>query len=104
MKNTQESRIKTSKNSDETEGLKFEISDQNKQISKQNDTISELENEIEELKNRSLRKTPFFKNIKHQVNENSWPDTKKVLIDAILKKGSDRSIQRGDCHKYRNGT
>ena len=24
-------------------------------------------------------------NIKHQVNENSWSDTKKVLIDEISK-------------------
>ena len=49
-KDTKESRIKTSKNSDEIEGLKFQISDQNKQISKQNETISELESETEELK------------------------------------------------------
>ena len=56
-KDTEESRIKTSKNSDETEGLKFQISDQNQQISMQNKTISELESEIEELMNRSLRKT-----------------------------------------------
>ena len=40
-KETKESR--TSKNSDEIEGLKFQISDQNKQISTQNETISELE-------------------------------------------------------------
>ena len=38
-----------------------------------------------ELKNRSLRKTLIFKNIKHQANENSWSDTKKVLIDEISK-------------------
>ena len=50
-----------------------------------NETISELESEIEELKNRSLRKTLIFKNIKHQVNENSWSDTKNVLIDEISK-------------------
>ena len=79
-KDTEESRIKTSKNSDEIEGLKFQISDQNEQISKQNKTISKLE-----LKNRSLRKTLIFKNIKHQVNENSWSDTNKVLIDEISK-------------------
>ena len=79
-KDTEESRIKTSKNSDEIEGLKFQISDQNEQISKQNKTISKLE-----LKNRSLRKTLIFKNIKHQVNENSWSNTKKVLIDEISK-------------------
>ena len=64
--------------------MKFQISDQNEQISKQNETISELESKIEELKNRSLRKTRIFKNIKHQVNENSWSD-KKVLIDEISK-------------------
>ena len=79
-KDTEESRIKTSKNSDEIEGLKFQISDQNEQISKQNKTISKLE-----LKNRSLRKTLIFKNIKHQVNENSWSNTNKVLIDEISK-------------------
>ena len=84
-KDTEESRIKTSKNSDEIEGLKFQISDQNEQISKQNETISELENEIEELKNRSLRKTLIFKNIKHKFNENSWTGIKKVLIDEISK-------------------
>ena len=55
-KDTEESRIKTSKNSDEIEDLKLQISDHNEQISKQNETISELENDIEELKNRSLRK------------------------------------------------
>ena len=60
-KDTEESRIKTGKNNDETEGLKFQISDQNEQNSKQNETISELESEIEELKNRSLRKTLIFK-------------------------------------------
>ena len=53
-KDTEESRIKTSKNSEEIEGLKFQISDQKKQISKQNMTISEPESEIEELKNKSL--------------------------------------------------
>ena len=84
-KDTEESRIKSSKNSDEIEGLKFQISDQNKQISRQNETLSELESEIEELKNRSLRKTIIFKNIKHQVNKNSWSDTKNVLIDEISK-------------------
>ena len=78
-------RIKTSKNSDEIEDLKFQISDHNEQINKQNETISELESEIQELKNRSLRKTLIFKNIKHQVNKNSWSDTKKVLIDGISK-------------------
>ena len=35
------------------------------------------------MKNRSLRKTLIFKNIKHQVNENSWSDTKNVLIYEI---------------------
>ena len=84
-KDTEESRIKSSKNTDEIEGLKFQISDQNEQISRQNETISELESEIEELKNRSLRKTLIFKNSKHQVNENSWSDTKNVLIDEISK-------------------
>ena len=84
-KQTEESRIKTSKKSDEIEGLKFQISDQNEQISKQNETISELESKIEELKNRSLRKTLIFKNIKHQANENSCSDTKKVLMDEISK-------------------
>ena len=79
-KDTEESRIKTSKNSDEIEGLKFQISDQNEQISKQNKTISKLE-----LKNRSLRKTLIFKNIKHKFNENSWTGIKKVLIDEISK-------------------
>ena len=78
-------RIKTSKNSDEIEDLKFQISDHNEQINKQNETISELESEIQELKNRSLRKTLIFKNIKHQVNKNSWSDSKKVLIDEISK-------------------
>ena len=79
-KDTEESRIKTSKNSDEIEGLKFQISDQNEQISKQNKTISKLE-----LKNRSLRKTLIFKNIKHKFNENSWTGIRKVLIDEISK-------------------
>ena len=37
------------------------------------------------MKNRSLRKTLIFKNIKHQVTENSGSDTKKVLIDEISK-------------------
>ena len=83
-KDIEESRIKSSKNSNEIESLKFQISDQNEQISRQNET-SELESEIEELKNRSLRKTLIFKNIKHQVNENSWSDTKNVLIDEISK-------------------
>ena len=32
-----------------------------------------------------MRKTLIFKNIKHQVNENSWSDTNKVLIDEISK-------------------
>ena len=77
--------MKTSKNSNETKGLNFQISDQNKQISKQSETKGELESEIEELKNRSLRKTLIFKNIKHQANKNSWCDTKKVLIDEISK-------------------
>ena len=84
-KDTEESRIKTSKKSDEIEGLKFQISDQNEQISKQNGTTSELESEIEELKNRSLRKTLILKNIKHQANENSCSDNKKVLMDEISK-------------------
>ena len=84
-KDREESRIKTSKNSDEIEGLKFQISDQNEQISKQNETKSEVESKIEELKNRSLRKVLIFKNIKYQANENSWSDTKKVLIDEISK-------------------
>ena len=92
-KDTEESRIKTSKNSDETEGLKFQISVQNEQNSKQNETISELESEIEELKNRSLRKTLIFKNIKHQVNENSWSDIKKVLVDEISKVLTEASKQ-----------
>ena len=83
--NTEASRMKTSKNSNETKGLNFQISDQNKQISKQSETKRELESEIEELKNRSLRKTLIFKNIKHQANKNSWCDTKKVLIDEISK-------------------
>ena len=78
---TEVSRIKTSKNSNETKGLNFQISDQNKQISKQSETKSELESEIEELKNRSLRKTLIFKKIKHQANKG----TKKVLIDKISK-------------------
>ena len=84
--------MKTSKNSNETKGLNFQISDQNKQISKESGekeswraTKGELESEIEELKNRSLRKTLIFKNIKHQANKNSWCDTKKVLIDEISK-------------------
>ena len=80
-KDTEVSRIKTSKNSNETKGLNFQISDQNKQISKQSETKSELESEIEELKNRSLRKTLIFKKIKHQANKG----TKKVLIDKISK-------------------
>ena len=84
-KDTEESRIKSSKNSDEIEGLKFQISDQNEQISRQNETKIELESEIEELKNRSLRKTLIFKNIKHQINKNSWSDTKTILIDEISK-------------------
>ena len=84
-KDTEESRIKNSKNSDEIEGLKFPISYQNKQISEQKETKSELESEREELKNRSLRKVLIFKNIKHQANENFWSDTKKVLIDEISK-------------------
>ena len=83
--NTEASRMKTSKNSNETKGLNFQISDQNKQISKQSETKRELESEIEELKNRSLRKTLIFKNIKHQASKNSWCDTKKVLIDEISK-------------------
>ena len=93
-KDTEESRIKTSKNSDEIQGLKFQISDQNEQISKQNETISELEKEIEALKNRSLRKTLIFMNIKHQVNENSWSDTKKVLneISKVLTEASKEEI------------
>ena len=57
---------KTQKNRDGIEGLKFQISDQNEEISKQNKTISELEN-------------------KKLVNENSWSNTKKVLIDEISK-------------------
>ena len=82
---TEECRIKTIKNSDEIQGLKFQISDQNEQISMQKETKSELRSEREELKNRSLRKVLIFKNIKHQANENFWSDTKKVLIDEISK-------------------
>ena len=65
-----ESRIKTSNNSDEIEGLKFQISDQKDQISKHNEIISELESEIEELTNKSLQKTLLLKNTK-LANENS---------------------------------
>ena len=69
-KDTEESRIKTSNNSDEIEGLKFQISDQKDQISKHNEIISELESEIEELTNKSLQKTLLLKNTK-LANENS---------------------------------
>ena len=103
-KDTEESRIKSSKNSDEIEGLKFQISDQSEQISRQNETISELKNKIEELKNRSLRKTLIFKNIKHQVNENSCSDTKNVLIDEISKvltEASKEEIARNIERAYR---
>ena len=48
-------------NSDEIEGLTFQINDHNEQITKQNEAISELESEIGELLNRSLRKTLIFK-------------------------------------------
>ena len=69
---TEEYRIKISKNSEEIEGSKLQINDQNEQISKRNKTISELESAIELLKNRSLRKTLILKHIKHlQANENS---------------------------------
>ena len=72
QKDTEESRTKTSRNSAEIVGLKFPIKTKNKQINWQNKTITDLEREIEELKNKSLRKIPVFKNIKHhQVNENS---------------------------------
>ena len=93
-KDTEESRIKSSKNSDEIEGLKFQISDQNEQIIRQNEAISELESEIEELKNRSVRKTLIFKNIKHQVNENSWSDTKNVLIYEMSKVLTEASKEK----------
>ena len=69
-KDTEESRIKTGKNSDKIEGLKFKISYHNEQISEQKETKSELESEREALKNTSLRKVLIFKNIKHQANEN----------------------------------
>ena len=108
-KDTEEPRIKTSKSSDEIEDLKFQISDQNQQISKQNETISKLENEIEELKNRYLRKTLIFKNIKHQVNENSWSDTKKVLIDEkskVLTEASKEEIATNieRAHRVKNNS
>ena len=80
--------------------MKFQISDQNEQISEQNETISELESKIEELKNRSLRKTRIFKNIKHQVNENSWSD-KKVLTEAS-KEEITTNIER--VHRVQNNS
>ena len=62
------------------------MKEQSEKISNQFETIRELESEIEELKNRSLRKTLIFKNTKYQqANENSWSDTKSVLIDQISR-------------------
>ena len=85
-KKAEEAKSNASNNSDEIESLKFEMKEQSDKISKQFGTISKLESEIEELKNRSLRKALIFKNIKYQqANENSWSDTKSVLIDQISR-------------------
>ena len=85
-KKAEEAKANASNNSDEIESLKFEMKEQSENISNQFETIRELESEIEELKNRSLRKTLIFKNIKYQpANENSWSDTKSVLIDQMSR-------------------
>ena len=85
-KKAKEAKANASNNSDEIESLKFEMKEQSEKMSNQFETIRELESEIEELKNRSLRKTLIFKNIIYQpVNENSWSDTKSVLIDQMSR-------------------
>ena len=50
------------------------------------------------MKNRSLRKTLIFKNVKHQVTENSWS---KVLTEAS-KKEITTNIERA--HRVQNNS
>ena len=85
-KKAEDAKANSSNDSDEIEGLKFEMTEQSEKISKQFETISELESEIEELKNRSLKKALIFKNIKYQqADKSSWSDTMSVLIDQISR-------------------
>ena len=49
-------------------------------------------------------KTLVFQNNKHhQVNENSWYDTKKGSSRWDIK-GSNRTLLRRDHHKYKKGS
>ena len=85
-KKAEDAKANTSNDSDEIEGLKFEMTEQSEKVSKQFETISELESEIEELKNRSLKKALIFKNIKYQqADKSSSSETMSVLIDQISR-------------------
>ena len=85
-KKAEDAKANTRNDSDEIEGLKFEMTEQSEKVSKQFETISELESEIEELKNRSLKKALIFKNIKYQqADKSSSSETMSVLIDQISR-------------------
>ena len=79
----------TRKNREEIEGLQFRQAVLNKTVSNQAITIHQLDIEVEDLKNRSLIKTPVFRNIEKHQSQKTLDDKKMVLANEIAKTMQD---------------
>ena len=87
VENKTDEAIEISKqNKDEIESLNFILAVQDIKLADQDSEMRRLLDDIDDLKNRSLLKTLIFKNVPYNSNnENSWNETKNVLVAEIAK-------------------